>query len=280
MSRKKRKLKRLRAPFRFGLKRPRFKFNPIKRDPFGNIILLKRILIAALATVTYGRINIVNRLKVEGTVHLKSLPSKGVLFVSNHQTYFADVIAFYHIFCSVKWKFKDSVNLPVYMLLPKVNLFYIAAEETMKSGLIPKIFSYTGAVLVRRSWRAGGKNVSRGADIKAPQKIKRALEHGWVVNFPQGTTSPYAPVRKGTAHVIKNYKPVVVPIVIDGFRRAFDKRGLYLKKTGTQLSVKFKAPLKISEDATLDEINEMVALAIEQKNEPKEVKARETKKEA
>ena len=45
-----------------------------------------------------------------------------------------------------------------------------------------------------------------------------------VITFPQGTTTPFKPIRRGTAHIIKTYKPIVVPIVIDGFRRSFDKR--------------------------------------------------------
>ncbi len=240
------------------------KLQLLRRDPFGNIIFLKRALIGALATLTYGRLNIVNKLKVEGTEYLRELPNNNVLFISNHQTYFADVIAFYHIFASVKWKFHNSINLPVYMLFPRANTYYVAAEETMKSGIVPKIFSYTGAVTVKRSWRAAGKNVNRGADLKAPQKIKQALEHGWVVNFPQGTTSPYAPVRKGTANLIKTYRPIVVPIVIDGFRRAFDKKGLFFKKRGTRLTVRFKAPIQFPEGATIEEINAAIIHAIEQ----------------
>jgi len=242
----------------------------LKKDPFGNIIFFKRLLIGVLATFTYGRINIVNKLKIEGTEHLIGLPNKNVLFISNHQTYYADVIALYHIFCSVKWKFRNSVGIPLYMLIPRANTYYVAAEETMKdSGLIPKIFSYAGAVTVRRSWRAKGKNVQRGADRKAPEKIKKALKHGWVVNFPQGTTSPYAPIRKGTAHIIKEFKPVVVPIVIDGFRRAFDKKGLYFKKRGSTLQVKFKKPLNFDDNDTLESITEQIAQAIEQL-QPKE----------
>ncbi len=51
-----------------------------------------------------------------------------------------------------------------------------------------------------------------------------------VITFPQGTTKSFKPVRKGTAHIIKQYKPIVVPIVIDGFRRSFDRKGLRTKK--------------------------------------------------
>ena len=53
-----------------------------------------------------------------------------------------------------------------------------------------------------------------------------------MVTFPQGTTTAFKPIRRGTAHIIKTNKPVVVPIVIDGFRRSFDKKGLQIKKRG------------------------------------------------
>ena len=38
------------------------------------------------------------------------------------------------------------------------------------------------------------------------------------------------PIRRGTAHIIQQNKPIVVPVVIDGFRRSFDKKGLKMKK--------------------------------------------------
>ena len=42
--------------------------------------------------------------------------------------------------------------------------------------------------------------------------------------FPQGTTTPFKPIRK-VLHIIKTFKPTVVPIVIDGLE-SFDKKGL------------------------------------------------------
>ena len=85
-----------------------------------------------------------------------------------------------------------------------------------------------------------------------------------MITFPQGTTTPYAKGRKGTAFIIKHYKPIVIPVVINGFNKAFDKKGLKLLKKGTQLSVTFKDPLKINfEDAT-ENILEEIMDAIEQ----------------
>ena len=57
------------------------------------------------------------------------------------------------------------------------------------------------------------------------------------------TTKPFKPIRKGTVHIKKKYKPTVIPIVIDGFRRSFDKRGLMIKKRGILQSFVIKEPL-------------------------------------
>ena len=106
--------------------------------------------------------------------------------------------------------------------------------------------------------------MQRAVDNTANEKIAKALAHGWVVSFPQGTTSPYAPVRKGTGHLIKNNEPIVIPVVINGFRRAFDKKGLRFKKRNTLLTVRFKEPLQISPDESVDDIVAKVRHAIEQ----------------
>ena len=126
-----------------------------------------------------------------------------------------------------------------------IDFYFVAAEETMKSGLLPKILAYAGAITIKRTWREAGKSIKRPVDQADTEKIKIALANGWVVNFPQGTTKAFAEGRKGTAHIIKNYKPIVVPITIDGFRRAFDKKGLFIKKKNTALQMQVHQPLKI-----------------------------------
>ncbi len=238
-------------------------FGIFDRDPFGNWLILKRIIILVAGIPTYWRIAVANKLKVEGAEYLEKLPNQNVYFISNHQTYFADVITFYHIFCSVKWGFRNRV-LPIALLAPRGRIFYVAASETMKEGFLPKLFSLAGAILVERSWRAKGENVKRTLDTSASDNVSKGLQFGWVVSFPQGTTSPYAPIRKGTAHIIKDNNPIVVPVVIDGFRRAFNKSGLSYKKRNTELKVKFKEPIYFSPDATVEEITEVVKNIIEQ----------------
>ena len=95
--------------------------------------------------------------------------------------------------------------------------------------------------------------------------IGKALDDGWVITFPQGTTRPWKPIRKGTAHIIKTYQPIVVPIVIDGFRRSFDRKGIYIKKKGILQSMVIKDPLEIDyENESVDSIIENLEFAIEQ----------------
>jgi hypothetical protein len=117
---------------------------------------------------------------------------------------------------------------------------------------------------IERSWRAEGREVQRSVDTTANDKIAKALAHGWVVSFPQGTTTPYAPVRKGTGHLLKANEPIVIPVVINGFRRAFDKKGLRFKKRNTLLTVQFKEPLQYSKDDSVDDIVAKVRHAIGQ----------------
>jgi 1-acyl-sn-glycerol-3-phosphate acyltransferase len=228
------------------------------------IRLVRKLVYAIVGAISYPGLTIVNRLRITGTEHLRKLPKSNVLFVSNHQTYFADVITFLHIFCAVKWGKKDRLGIPYYLLNPFTNVYYVAAEETMKGSWVSRLFTLAGALTVKRTWKQDGNEVRRGLDPSDTRKITRALGDSWVITFPQGTTKPFAPGRKGTALIIKQNRPVVVPVVINGFWRAFDKKGLKFKKKGVLLSVTFKEPMKIDYDAPSEKILEELMDAIEQ----------------
>ena len=105
----------------------------------------------------------------------------------------------------------------------KLNLYYVAAKETMKSGFLPRIW----LMLVPFLSKGLGATLE---GINRPVKMSDISNIGgprrWLADyFSTGTTKPFKPIRKGTAHIIKKFKPVVIPIVIDGFRRSFDKKG-------------------------------------------------------
>ena len=237
----------------------------LEKNPFGHYLIIKKMLIRYLGYLTHRRYRGFNELKIEGSNILNDLPDSNVLFVSNHQTYFADVVAMLHVFNASLHGRNDTIKNIGYLWNPKLNIYYVAAKETMKSGLLPRILSYAGSIPIERTWREGGQDVKRDVNISDINKISLALKDGWVITFPQGTTTPFKPLRKGTAHLIKQFKPLVVPIVIDGFRRSFDKKGILIKKKGVIQSMFIKRPLNINYDKeSTDKIIEKIEFAIEQ----------------
>ncbi len=236
-----------------------------KKNPFGHILFLKKWLIRSLGLITHQRYKGFNTLEIEGSEIIRNLPDKNVLFVSNHQTYFADVVAMFHVFNASLHGRDDSIKNIGYLWNPKLNIYYVAAAETMRKSLLTKVLAYVGSVSIERTWRAEGKDVNRQVKMSDITNIGTALNDGWVITFPQGTTTPWKPLRKGTAHIIKRYKPLVVPVVIDGFRRSFDKKGLLIKKKGILQSLVVKEPLEIDyENESIESIIEKLEYAIEQ----------------
>src|SRR5688572_8865356 len=229
-----------------------------------NFKLVRKLVYAFVGIISWPGLAIINKLKISGAENLKDLPRQNVLFVSNHQTYFADVITFLHIFCAVKWGKINRLGIPYYLLNPFTRVNYVAAEQTMRGSWISRLFTLAGALTVRRTWNADAKETRKGLDPSDTRKITRALSSNWVITFPQGTTKPFAPGRKGTALIIKQNKPIVIPVVINGFWRAFNKTGLKLREKGTILSVQFKAPLVIDYDARSEDILSQLMDAIEQ----------------
>lgn len=237
----------------------------IKRNPFGHILFLKRWLIRIMGVMTHQRYKGFNTLEIEGSDVLRELPETNVLFISNHQTYFADVVAMFHVFNASLHGRHDTIKNIGYLWKPKLNIYYVAAAETMRKSLLTKILAYAGSISIKRTWREAGQDVNRPVKMSDISNIGKALRDGWVITFPQGTTTPWKPLRKGTAHIIKKYKPIVVPVVIDGFRRSFDKKGIRIKKKGILQSMHIKDPLRIDyENESIEAIIEKLEYAIEQ----------------
>jgi 1-acyl-sn-glycerol-3-phosphate acyltransferase len=225
---------------------------------------VKGLVYTVIGAISYPGLALINKLQITGMEKLKALPKQNVLFVSNHQTYFAEVIAFLHVFCAVSWRKKHGLGVPFYLLWPYTRVQFVSAEETMKKNLLSKIFALAGSIMIKRVWVDDTREVRKGLDPSDTRKISRALEKNWVITFPQGTTTPYVPGRKGTAFIIKHHKPIVIPVVIDGFSKAFDKKGLKFIKKGTLLTITFKDPVQINYDDTTEKILEEIMDAIEQ----------------
>ena len=217
-------------------------FYSLKKNILGQSIFLKRIIIAIVGFITHKSFRSKN-FKIIGSKNLINLPENNVLFISNHQTYFYDVIAMLHVFnSSVKGKI-DSVKRPKYLFNPKTNLYFIAAVETMKNSLITKLLAYAGAILIQRSWRDSGESINREVRSQDPSNINLALEDGWVITFPRGTTDKTKPVRKGTAYIIKNNLPIIVPIKLSGFSDVFQRNGLKVLNRKKSFSMEICEPV-------------------------------------
>ena len=237
----------------------------LKKNPFGHYLFLKKWLIRFMGCISHRRYRGFNQLNVEGSDVIRQLPENNVLFVSNHQTYFADVVAMFHVFNASLSGRNDSIKNIGYLWDPKLNIYFVAAKETMKAGILPRILAYAGSVSIERTWREKGVEIKRQVKMSDISNIGMALDDGWVITFPQGTTTPFKPLRKGTAHIIKRYRPIVVPIVIDGFRRSFDKKGIRIKKRGILQSMEVKPPMEIDYDnESVELIIEKIQFAIEQ----------------
>ena len=211
-----------------------------------------------MGCISHRRYRGFNQLNVEGSDVIRQLPENNVLFVSNHQTYFADVVAMFHVFNSAAKGRIDTVKKPKYLVSPKTNLYYIASFETMKKSFITKLLTYAGAVLVQRSWRESGVDLNREIRAEDPNNIRLALKDGWVITFPRGTTDNSKPVRKGTAHIIKENNPTVIPVTISRFNEVFQRNGLKVINRKLPFSIEISEPIsndiysKSIDDITLE----------------------------
>lgn len=226
--------------------------------------IIRKLVYATVGLASYPCLTWLNKLNISGTENLMNLPDANVLFVSNHQTYFADVIALLHIFGAVKWGRQNRLGLPAYLLNPFTDVNYVAAEKTMQASWISRFLTLAGSVSIKRTWNSQSGEVLQGLDTSDTRKIKTALASNWVINFPQGTTTPFAPGRKGAAFIIKQTRPIVIPVVIGGFSEAFAKQSLGVRKIGVQLSVRFKERLSINYEQGTDAILRQIMEAIEQ----------------
>src|SRR5882672_11342251 len=118
-------------------------------DRLKNIKIIRKLVYAVVGICSYPGLVLINKLKISGTEHIRNLPRSNVLFVSNHQTYFADVITFLHIFSAVKWRKKNKLGVPYYLLNPFTRVYYVAAAETMKGSFISRFFTLAGAITVK-----------------------------------------------------------------------------------------------------------------------------------
>ncbi len=235
-----------------------------KRDVTGTLVFAKKLVIFFIGVFIYPILKWVNKTRFIGQEHIPEGRLKNVLLVSNHQTYFIDVMLIYIAATSHNYGSRGALKSPAFIVHPSDNIYFIAAQETMRSGLIPYLLEMAGSVSIQRTWRHAGADIKKQVKFTDFSAIGQALDNGWVITFPQGTTTPFVPGRRGTAHLIKKFKPTVIPVVIDGLNQAFDRKSVKLNKKGVDISVRFKEPLKINYDDSANDILAQVMDAIEQ----------------
>ena len=151
--------------------------------------------------------SLLNEVHVEGDELLRELPRRGVVFLSNHQTYFMEAITFF-----------DLVYLRHQFPLEDPVLRFSAAEETMQKNLLTAAMNLVGGVTFKRSFREGGVDVNRGVDLEGVARVAKAIERGWLLHFPAGTTRKGAPFRAGVSRLLHSTEAIAVPVRVDGFR--------------------------------------------------------------
>ena len=234
----------------------------MNKNIFGQYLIIKKAIIRTIGVLTHKTFNN-KRFNIQGTTILNEIPKHNVLFISNHQTYFYDVIAMLHVFnASVNGR-RDSLKNILYLLKPKSNIYFIAALETMKASVISKILSYAGSILIKRTWREAGKEITRNIRGEDFDNIIKALNDGWVITFPRGTTDNSKPVRSGTAHIIKGTNPIVIPVKIDGFGDVFERNSLKIKNKTKPFSIKFGNALKFHDDESIESITNQIEKIID-----------------
>ena len=110
----------------------------------------------------------------------------------------------FHVFNASLSGRDDSIKNVTYLWQPKLNMYYIAAKETMKDGIFPRILAYVGSVSIDRTWRSKGEDINRQVKMSDISKIGIALNDGWVITFPQGTTTPLNPLEREQLTLLKN----------------------------------------------------------------------------
>jgi 1-acyl-sn-glycerol-3-phosphate acyltransferase len=197
---------------------------------------LRRGLLASFGvgfTVPYFAI--LNDVHVEGDEVLKELPRRNVVFLANHQTYFLEAIAFF-----------DLVYVRHQMPLESPIVRFSAAEETMKQNLLTKLMTLAGGVTFRRSFREAGEDVRRAVDMEGVARVEEAIQDGWLLHFPAGTTKKGAPLRGGVSRLLHNTKAVALPMRVDGFRELLLHKQVP-GKLFKQCSLKIHPPLALDE---------------------------------
>ena len=160
---------------------------------------------------------------------------------------------------------KDFISIcPVLLITPYRPAPLVSfVFANIPASLISKILSYAGSILIKRTWREAGKEITRNIRSEDFDNIIKALNDGWVITFPRGTTDNSKPVRSGTAYIIKQTNPIVIPVKIDGFVDVFERNSLKIKNKTKPFSIKFGNALKFHDNESIESITNQIEKIID-----------------
>ena len=78
------------------------------------------------------------------------------------------------------------------------------------------------------------------------ERVQQAIQEGWLLHFPAGTTRKGAPLRAGVARLLHQTKAVAVPVRVDGFRQVLLHKQLP-GKLFKSLSIRISSPMDLDE---------------------------------
>ena len=214
---------------------------------------LKPYLYRVLRFFSYIDMQIKNKVEIKGMKVVQALPSTNVMFVSNHETYYMDVI----LMCQALWNSNGRLSI-------NKDLYFVAAEETALKSPLLRHLDFTGCVPLKRQWKHDGEEIQRERDEGAIDNMAQVLKRGWLINFPTGTVDPSAIIRPGLAKFLKHHRPIVVPVQLSGVRKSYGKTGFVTRTFNNKMKVSFSEPLSIDyEKDSLEKITALIGASID-----------------
>ena len=129
--------------------------------------------------ISHRRYRGFNELQIEGSENILNLPERNVLFVSNHQTYFADVVAMFHVFNASLSGRQDTLKKYGLFMEAKAQYLLCCCKGNHAIWHTSRILAYAGSISIERTWREKGKDVKRQVKLGDISKIGTALDDGW-----------------------------------------------------------------------------------------------------
>ena len=114
----------------------------------------------------------------------------------------------------------------------------------MKKNLLTALMTLAGGVTFKRSFRDGGADVRRPVDLDGVGRVQQAIQEGWLLHFPAGTTRKGAPLRAGVSRLLHQTRAIAVPVRVDGFRQVLLHKQLP-GKLFKSLSIRMAPPMDL-----------------------------------